>query len=515
VANRKEKLSTIKEIVRMGVKYGFSARKIGRAHRISHTCAANYLARYRSLGIAWEEFETKTDAEVDCLFKAEPKTVDNRHEELEKQFPGFQMKLTKHGETLQRLWEEYRITRPDGFGYSQFCFHYQVWNNRLDVWMRMEHKAGDKMFVDFAGDKLQLTDRLTGKKKDVETFVAILGCSQLGYMEFLESQRKEDWIKGNGAAFNYFGGVTAAIVPDNLKSAVTRACRYEPWMNETYLDFARHYDTVILPARPRRYRDKALVEGFVRLVYQRVYAKMRDEVFYDIDEMNGRAWELLDEHNSRPFQQKEGSRRSRFEEIEKNTLKPLPATPFILKETQNSTAWQNYHVRLTEDEHWYSVPHRYAGKRLQVVYSASLVEIYLNRERIALHRRTFGRYQYTTLTEHMPAKHQFVVGMTPEKITGWAESIGLATRMMVEKIMSSRGHPQQGFNSSLGIIGLKKKYGSVQVEKACARALSFNAYGYGYVKSILEKGLEEIPVEQEEDNPLPSHENIRGSEYFQ
>jgi hypothetical protein len=242
---------------------------------------------------------------------------------------------------------------------------------------------------------------------------------------------------------------------------------------------------------------------------------MRDEVFYDIDEMNARAWELLEEHNNRPFQQKEGSRRSRFEEIEKNALKPLPTTPFVLKERLNCTAWQNYHVKLAEDQHWYSVPYRYAGKRLQMVYTANLVEIYLNRERIAMHPRTFGRHRYTTLAEHMPASHQFVAGMTPEKICSWAASIGPASRIMVEKIMSSRKHPQQGFNSSLGIINLKKKYGAVQVEKACVRALACNAHGYGYVKSILEKSLQEIPVEPERDNPLPFHENIRGPEYFQ
>lgn len=515
MANRREKLSTIKEIIRMGVKYGYSARKIGRTHRISHTCASNYLARYRSLNISWEEFEAKTDSEVDRIFKTAMNVVDGRLLQLEKQFPVFQVKLTKRGETLQRLWEEYRITHPDGFGYSQFCFHYQTWKNHLDVWMRMEHKAGDKMFVDFAGSKLQLTDRLTGAKRDVETFLAVLGCSQLGYMEFTESQRKEHWIKCNVNALWYFGGVTAAIVPDNLKSAVSKACRYEPWMNESYLDFARHYDTVILPARPGRYRDKAIVEGFVRLVYQRIYAKMRDEVFYEIDDMNARAWELLEEHNDREFQQKDGSRRSRFEEVEKQVLKPLPVEPFVLKERQKCTVWQNHHVRLAEDEHWYSVPWRYSGKHCLMLYTSSLVEIYLGHERIAMHARTFGRNDYTTVPEHMPADHQFVAGMTAEKISTWAEQIGPSTRLMVEKIMFLRKHPQQGFNSGLGIISLKKKYSPQQVEKACARALSCNAHGYGYVKSILEKGLEEIPVEQERDNPLPFHENIRGSEYFQ
>jgi transposase len=509
-------VSKIKEVIRMGVKHNYSAREIGRAQNISHTCASNYLARYKDLEMTLEEFEAKTDQEVENLFKTEPPKTDKRREEMEKQFPEFQAKLTRKGETLQRLWDGYRASHPDALGYSQFCLYYQAWNNSLAVWMRMEHKTGDKMSVDFTGEKLQLTDRLTGEKRDVETFLAVLGCSQYGYMEFVESQRKEHWIKCNVNALWYFGGVPAAIVPDNLKSAVNKASRYEPWLNETYLDFARHYDTTILPARPRRATDKAIVEGFVRLIYQRVYAGMRDEIFYDIDDMNARAWELLEKHNNREFQQKDGSRRSRFEEIEKQALKSLPAESFVLKERQKCTVWQNYHVKLKDDEHWYSVPCRYAGKHCKMLYTGSLVEIYLDNERIAMHERVFGRHQYTTLTEHMPANHQFVAGMTPDRIVSWAEGIGSSTRMMAEKIMAACRHPQQGFNSCLGILNLNRKYSNVQVEKACARALSFNAHGYGYVKSILEKKLEETPADQtQEDIPLPFHENIRGSEYFQ
>ena len=515
MANRSKKLSTIKDIIRMSIKFNYSARKIGRTHRLSHTCVSNYLTQYNSLGISWDEFEAKTDREIADLFQSNPKIEDQRYKELEESFPVLQAKLTRQGETLQRLWEEYRINRANAFGYSQFCYHYQIWNNRLDVWMRMEHKAGDKMFVDFAGKKLQLTDRKTGQKSDVETFLAILGCSQLGYLEFVESQRKEHWIKGNVNALSYFGGVTAAIVPDNLKSAVNKACRYEPWMNETYLDFARHYNTVILPARPRRAKDKALVEGFVRLIYQRIYAKLRDEAFYDIDDLNDRAWELLEEHNNRKFQQMDGSRRSRFEEIEKKALNPLPVEQFVLKERQKCTVWQNYHVKLAADKHWYSVPYRYAGKHCLMLYTSGLVEVYCNNERIAMHQRVYGRNRYTTLDDHMPSHHNFFAKMNPERIASWAEKIGPETRKMVEKIMFSCRHPEQGFNSSLGVINLNRKYDNSKIEKACARALLFHFHGYRIVRSILEKGLEDIPDEKQEDIPLPFHENIRGSKYFQ
>ena len=515
MANRREKLSTIKEVLRMGIQGGFSLRKIARSHKISHTCVSNYLATYRKLKISWDVFETKTDKEIDDLFKPHQFHGDIRLKELEEQFPVIQQKLTKTGETLQRLWENYRADRPNAFGYSQFCHYYKEWSGKQEVWLRMEHKAGDKMLVDFAGQKLQLTDPLLGTKKEVEVFIAVMACSQLCYVEAVESQRKEHWIQANQNALEFFGGVPAAIVPDNLKSAVNRASKYEPWMNETYLDFARHHDTCILPARPARPTDKALVEGSVKFVYQRIYAELRDEIFHDTVEMNERIWELLEKHNNKPFQQKDGSRQQLFDEIEKSSLKPLPAEPFIFKERLTCTVWQNYHVRLAKDEHWYSVPHRYAKKQVILAYTATLVEIYFNHERIAMHQRVFGRHQHTTVPEHMPSHHRHVAEMNPERILRWAESIGPETRKMTEQIMSASRHPEQGFNSCLGIIHLNKKYGNGRVEKSCARALAFGARGYRVVSDILEKGLDMTVEEPISQVALPVHENIRGPEFYQ
>lgn len=513
--NRREKLSTIKEIIRMGVQGGFSLRKIARAHKISHTCTSNYLAWFQALNISWDVFEAKPDQEINGLFNARHQSNNKRLKHLEGLFPDIQKKLPLQGETLQRLWENYRNSEADAFGYSQFCHYFNEWNGRQDVWLRLEHKAGDKMFVDFAGQKLYLIDPLLGSRKEVEVFLAVLACSQLCYVEAVESQRKEHWIQVNRNALEYFGGIPAAIVPDNLKSAVTRASKYEPWMNETYLDFAKHYGTCILPARPSRPTDKALVEGAVRLVYQRIYAELRDEVFHDLNELNARIWELLEKHNDRPFQQKDGSRRQLFEEIEKSALNPLPVEPFVFKEYLSCTVWLNYHVKLAVDKHWYSVPYRYAKKKVILVYTASLVEIYFAHERIAMHPRTFGKHQYTTTPEHMPSHHKHVAEMSPERLLRHAGTIGPETRQMVERILSASRHPEQGFNSCQGIIHLNKKYGNGRIEKACARAMLFGARGYRVVLNILEKDLDMVVEEQTPQISLLTHENIRGSEFYQ
>lgn len=513
--NRREKLSTIKEIIRMGVQGGFSLRKIARAHKISHTCASNYLAWFQSLDISWDIFAVKTNQEVDALFNSRHQSNNERLKHLEEIFPEVRKKLPHKGETLQRLWEGYKNRNTDAFGYSQFCYYFKEWNGRQDVWLRMEHKAGDKMLVDFAGQKLFLTDPFLGSRKEVEVFVAVLACSQYCYVEAVGSQGKEYWIQANRNALEYFGGVPAAIVPDNLKSAVTKASKYEPWMNETYLDFARHYGTCILPARPSRPTDKALVEGAVRLVYQRIYAVLRDEVFHDLDELNNRIWELLELHNNRHFQQKEGSRRELFEEMEKSSLMSLPVEPFVFKEYLSCTVWLNYHVKLAVDEHWYSVPFRYAKKKVKLVYTVSLVEIYYEHERIAMHPRTFGRHQYTTIPEHMPSHHKHVAEMSPERLLRHAGTIGPETRRMVEKILNASRHPEHGFNSCQGIIHLNRKYGNDRVEKACARAMTFGACGYTVVLNVLEKGLDMVVEEQERDMPVLDHENIRGSKFYQ
>jgi len=512
MAYRGKTMRQIKEMIRLCVCCKMTYRQAGRAVRVAHKIVSRNVRKYLSLGMSWEKFEKLDEERIQDLFHKR-KGVDTRYQELEKEFPYIEKELGRKGVTLRLLWEEYKQGRLFWYEYSQFCYHYQTWRGVRAVRLHIEHKAGDKMFVDFAGKKLEITERKTGAKQEVEVFVAVLGWSQMTYVEATESQKIPDWIRLNANALIYFEGAPAAIVPDNLKSGVRKANRYEPKINRTYEEFARHYQTVILPARVRKYRDKALVEGAVNIVYQRIYAKLRNEAFYSLDDLNERIWELLEEHNGKRFQKNDGTRRSLYEEVEKATLKPLPAEPFEYRQHQKARVVYNYHVMLSEDKHWYSVPFRYHKKQVILAYTARNVEIYLGEERIAMHRRAYGRWKYTTLAEHMPSHHRFWAEWTPERVANWAGETGPATRKMVEMIMKRCGHPEQGFNMSMGVIELGKKNGKVRLEQACERAMKFQAYTYRTVKNILEKGLEK--EQRQQNHPaLPEHENTRGSTYY-
>jgi len=505
-------MTKIREMLRLCVSFGMSARQAGRATRTSHRIVSRNLKKYQSLGLSWEEFEKKSDVEVEREFHKKT-GVDTRYQELEEQFKYIEKELGRTGVTLLTLWEEYKTSRLFHYEYSQFCRHFQIWQDQRDVRMHLEHKAGDKLFVDFTGVTLPITDRESGEKREAEVFVAVLGWSQKTYVEASESQKLRDWVRLNVNALEYFGGVPLAIVPDNLKSAVTKSNRYEPVINRTYEAFGRHYGTVILPARAVRPRDKALAEGTVRIIYQRIFAKMRNEVFYSLDELNERIWELLEEHNGKGFQKNDGSRTSLFEEVEKATLKPLPVERFEFRQYQKAPVTYNYHVFLTEDKHWYSVPFRHHKKEVLLAYTGSNVEIYLGVDRIALHRRAHKKWGYTTSPEHMPSHHRFMAEWSSERLTHWAGETGPETRVMVERIMGACGHPEQGFHMSMGVINLAKKYGKERLEMACKRANEFGAYRYRAVKNILEKELDNDGKETESVS-LPDHKNIRGQSYY-
>jgi transposase len=413
------------------------------------------------------------------------------------------------------LWNEYQKKHPDCYSYSQFCYHFQVWRNASRVTMHIEHKAGDKMFVDYAGDKLVIVDRKAGKERSVEVFVAILGASQLTYAEASFSQKSEDWIRSNERAFIYCGGVTQAIVPDNLKSGVTCSNRYEPGINVMFDDFAGHYQTVILPARVRRPQDKALVENAVNLVYQRIYAPLRNRIFYSLKELNEAIWDLLEQHNNTPFQRLKTSRREIFDNIEKQVLKPLPKERYAIKQCKELTVQFNYHVELREDRHYYSVPWQLKGKRVRVVYDDRNVAIYYDNVRIIQYKRDRSPNGYTTLHIHMPPHHRFYAQWSPERFIRWAQSIGDDVAEMIQVVLKSREHPEQAFKICMGILNLVKEHGPDRLNKACARALGFGFYSYKRIKNILDRGLEEETLTESRELPVSSHENIRGSQYYQ
>lgn len=380
--------------------------------------------------------------------------------------------------------------------------------------MRMEHKAGDKLYVDFAGDKLQIIDKQTGEIQNVEVFVAILGASQLTYAEAVMTQQKEDFIGACENALHYYGGVPAAIVPDNLKSAVTKSSKYEPVLNETFADFASHYNTAILPARAYRPRDKALVENAVRILYTRIYAKLRGRHFFSLEELNVAIRTELEEHNSLILTGRNYSRRQQFEEIERITLLPLPELRYELKKTLFVTVMQNGHVCLHADKHYYSVPYRFIGKKVKLMYSRHSVEIFYNYERIAIHKRLKSPFNYTTEKEHLASSHRFVSEWNPERFISWAEGIHEDVRLYILKILDRKQHPEQAYKSCVGVLGFSKKVGNERLIKACQRALGYGMYNYKTIQKILENGLEN----QEEENEqlqMPLHDNIRGEEYYQ
>jgi len=336
-----------------------------------------------------------------------------------------------------------------------------------------------------------IIDRKTGREQPIEVFVAILSASQLTYAEASFSQKSEDWIRSNERAFIYFNGVTQAIVPDNLKSGVTKSNRYEPGINFRFDDFAGHYRTVVLPARVRRPQDKALVENAVKLVYQRIYAPLRNRTFWSLEELNEAIWDLLKKHNDTPFQRLKISRRGFFEEIEKPVLKSLPVERYSLKQCKDLTVQINYHVELREDMHYYSVPWQFRGKRVRVIYDDRNVAIYYDNIRIVQHKRIHIPNDYTTLPAHMPPEHRNYAEWSPERFIKWGQSIGDDVTEMIRVVLKSRKHPEQAFKTCMGILNLVKEHGPDRLNKACRRVLGFGFYSYRRIKNILDRGLEE------------------------
>jgi transposase len=513
MAMRRTSVKKIREIMRLRDECGISQRQIARALKISRPVVAQYIIDMKSAGLHYSHIKDMPDDELLEILESDKRVKNTKYDKISEKFDYYVKELKKTGVTLETLWEEYREGNPDGYSYSRFCYHYQVWRNSSQISMHIEHKAGDKLFVDFAGKKLKITDRHTGNQKEVETFIAVLGASQMTYVEATMSQKKEDWIMANRNALHYIGGVPRAIVSDCLKTAITESNWYEPEINPEYADFARHYGTAILPARPAKPKDKALVEGAVRIVYAWIYARLRNRIFYSIEELNKAINEELERYNGNPMQKIKKSRRELFEEIEKSELAPLPVQQYELRKYEKRTPAFNYHVYLKADKHYYSIPYRYRRNEVDVFYTERVVEIFHRNIRIAIHERDRRENKYTTLPDHMPPNHRWMNDWNPEKLEKWAENIGPAVKDMVKAVLGSRQHPEQAYRSCLGILSLAKKYGEQRLNNACMRALYFNHYSYKGVNNILKNRLDGI---QEETlfSQLPEHENIRGNKYY-
>jgi transposase len=502
----------IREILRLKHDLGRSHRHIAAQLGISVGSVSEVARRAGGAGLGWPLPADLDDAELERRLYGQSTAAPGR-----RPLPVWSkihQELKRVGVTLQLLWLEYREDHADGYQYTQFCEHYRRWRKSLRSSMRQTHRAGDKLFLDYSGKRPEIVDPRTGEVRTVELFVAVLGASGYTYAEATPSQKLRDWVASNARALEFFGGVPGALVPDCLRSAVTRGCRYEPEVNLTYQGFAEHYGTSVLPARPRKPKDKAKVEVGVQVIQRWILARLRNRIFFSIEELNEAIWELLDEVNDRPYQKLGVSRAEMFETIDRPALRPLPAERYHYTERRYARVNIDYHVEF--DRHYYSVPYQLAHEQVEVRATESTIEVIHRHRRVASHRRSYRRGQHTTDPAHMPSAHRRHAEWTPSRIVAWAETIGTNTAELAVHILRSRRHPEQGYRSCLGIMRLVETYGPERLEKACARALRVDARSYKSVKAILKGNLDQAPVETNDRRSLPrSHANLRGREYYQ
>ena len=503
----------IKEVLRLKFELGLPNRQIARSCSINHSTVADYLYRAKAAGLDhWPLPPELDDSGLAArLFPGRSTPSPARqapdwagiHEELQGQ---------KHV-TLQLVWQEYKQPNPDGYQYSRFCELYRRWADKLDLVLRQEHRAGEKLFVDYAGDTVPVIDSKTGTTTEASIFVAVLGASNYTYAEASWNQDLSSWIRSHIRALEFFGGSPAVLVPDNCKVAVRHPCRYEPDLNPTYQEMAAHYGMAVIPARVRKPRDKAKVEAGVLLVERWILAALRKGRFFSLAELNQAIAQLLDRLNQRPFRKLEGNRAERFEKLDRPALRPLPTQAYSFAEWKKARVHIDYHVEI--EGHYYSVPYALIHRELDVRYTAMTVEIFHQGHRVASHARSSKIGGHSTIDAHRPKSHQRYLEWTPQRLVRWASTIGPFTAALVDKILQSRLHPEQGFRSCLGILRLGKTYGSERLEAAATRACTLDACSYQSVKSILQTGLDrQLKLDLPPDRLPIQHANIRGTDYF-
>ncbi len=503
----------IKEVLRLKWAHEQSNRHIAKSCSISHSTVADYVLRAKLAGLSWPLDPDLDDAAIEnLLFPATDKQATEKRQMPDLEYLYREMK--KKSVTLQLLWYEYKQANPDGYQYSQFCNLYRQWVKKLDLTLRQEHRAGEKLFIDYAGQTVSIVDPKTGEITEAQIFVATLGASNYTFAEASLAQDLPSWIKSHIHAFEFFGAIPEILVPDNLKAGITNPCRYEPDINPTYQDLAEHYDTTVIPARSRKPRDKAKVESAVLVAERWILAALRNHTFFSLAELNTAIAAKLQDLNNRKFKKLDATRRELFETIDKPALKPLPSRPYEYAEWKKARVNIDYHIEI--DRHYYSVPYQLVKEQVDVRITSSALEVLFKNKRVASHPRDYRQGSFTTLTEHMPKSHKRYLDWTPSRIIRWAEKNGPKTQKLVTRILDSRSHPEQGFRSCLGIMRLGKRYSSERLEAACERVLLINAYSYKSVESILKKGLDQQPFlfdQIENDQPL-NHHNIRGKHYY-
>jgi len=510
----------VREMLRLTREAGLTVSEAARRTGVSRSTVREMLRRFDEAGLAWPLPLDQTDAALEVRLYGPAGSKRGQRRRFEPDWAALNRELKRKHVTLQILWDEYIESHPDGYRYSRFCDLYRGWEARLPVTMRQTHLGGDKLFVDYAGDTVPvIVDRRSGEVRRAHIFVAVMGGSSLSFACASWTETLPDWIDAHVQAFGYFGGAARLLVPDNPKVAVIKACFYDPQVNRTYGDMAAHYGTALLPARPRRPRDKAKVEAAVRIVERWLLGKLRNRRFQSLAEVNGAIGELLHQLNDQRVMRYVGrTRRQLFEEIDAPRLTPLPQEAYVFAQWSLRKVGLDYHVELAG--HFYSVPHRHARATVEARLTARTVEVFLKGERIAAHMRGSGDGKHTTIAEHMPSSHRRYGDWNIERINREALAVGPSTALLCQVILEHRPHPEQGFRSCLGIVRLAKAFGSGRLEAACERALHVGARSYGSVKSILDNRLDGQPVRRPrsdpggDEAPAITHRNIRGSRYY-
>ena len=506
----------IKEILRLHWEQKLTQRQIARGAGVSQSTVHEYLTRAETAGISWPLPEGWNEEHIEAaLHLAAPsQEVTNRRPMPD--FAHVQNQLSQHRElTIELVWEEYRDQNPDqAYSYSRFCKLYRRWKKKQDVVLRQEHRPGEKLFVDWAGATIAIHHG-DGTVTNAPLFVSALAVSSYTYAEAAPNQQMEHWLKVQIHALEFYGGCPQLLIPDNTKTGVIKACRYEPDLNPTYQEFAAHYRIGVMPTRPRKPRDKAKVESAVQVVQRWIVMRLRARRFFSIAEANEAIRELLTYLNNRPFRKRrEESRASLFVKIDKPALQPLPAERYDLSHWAQARVNIDYHIAF--DGNWYSVPYTLTGELVDVRATPGTVEIFHRGKRVASHMRSRARNKAITTNDHRPKSHQAHLEWTPSRIVGWAANVGPHTALLVQRILDDKPHPEMGYRSCMGLIRLATKYSMARMEAAAERALLTGAIGYNRVKSILENGLDMQPtIEAPESRPSPKHDNLRGPEYFQ
>lgn len=499
----------IQDMLRLRYEEGLSIRKIGQSLSVSHSTVLELVRRFEASEWSWPPPDEVDEAMLEQVLY--PPAVRNEAKDPI-ELAWVHAELRRKNVTLTLLWEEYAQTHSKPYGYSRFCEIYREWAAERDVTAPQHHKAGEKVFIDFAGPTVPIIDSSTGEVHDAQIFVAVLGASSYAYVEACRSQDVPSLIQAVCNALQFFGGAPAIIVPDNLKSAVTKPSRYEPEIQSSFQQMAQHYRLAVLPARPRHPRDKPKVEKGVQDVEHQMLARIRNRDFFSIYELNQILWELLETFNSKPFQKMEGSRRSLFESVDKPMLRPLPQERFVLSKWTVAKLHPNCHVQV--DRNFYSAPYQLVGKQLDIRVTNRMVDIFLKSNCVASHVRRFQRGSYATESSHLHPRHQAVRRWSPEFFINWAQTIGPHTVQFVEGILSSRSHPEQGYGSCRGVMELARHYSTERLEAAAFRATEYRTFSSKSLRSILEKGLDRVADGQARVIPLPLHENLRGADYY-